>query len=229
MFPKSRRIALIGLGFVVGAVAVMVLAVPPWARRASAQFGGLGGRARLEDGRRFEISSWAATAKGAPRHGAYVIDAQTGQVFSIEGNGKPELLGSIAPGRPPIAEQREATTGGPGGLVGTWKLVSARYGGEDFQFPAGLSVVKHVTTAQFVTVIYNAEGKIQRAAGGTYERAGNVYKETPEYGTSENFDEIRGKVQTFDCKLDGNTWRHQGRLSNGLMIEEQFERVTGSK
>jgi hypothetical protein len=111
-------------------------------------------------------------------------------------------------------------------LVGTWKLVSARYGGEEFTFPEGVTVVKHVTPAQFMTVIYDKDGKVLRAAGGSCKFEGeDQYQETPEYGTSENFQEIKGKVQVFSCMVDGNNWRHEGKLSNGLLVEEVYVRV----
>ena len=59
-------------------------------------------------------------------------------------------------------------------LVGTWKLVSARYGGEEFTFPEGVTVVKHVTPAQFMTVIYDKDGKVLRAAGGAASSRGKI-------------------------------------------------------
>jgi len=110
-------------------------------------------------------------------------------------------------------------------LVGTWKLVSARYGGEEFKFEEGLTTVKHVTPTQFMWASYDKDGKVTRAAGGDYTLKGEVYEETPKYGISEDFDEIKGKAQTFKWKVEGNKWYHNGKLSNGLTIEEVWERV----
>jgi hypothetical protein len=52
-----------------------------------------------------------------------------------------------------------------------------------------------------------------------------VYEETPEYGLSADFEVIRGKPQSFRCKVDGSRWHHEGELSNGLTIDEVWERV----
>ncbi|HKQ76982.1 MAG TPA: hypothetical protein VJ810_25025 [Blastocatellia bacterium] len=49
-----------------------------------------------------------------------------------------------------------------------------------------------------------------------------------EYGggsIAEVFKDLKGKPQMFECKVEGNKWRHNGALSNGLTIEEVWERV----
>jgi hypothetical protein len=110
-------------------------------------------------------------------------------------------------------------------LVGTWKLTSAKYGGNEFKFPEGMTMLKHVTPTQFMWATYDPEGKVTRAAGGAYKVTGEVYEETPEYGISSDFDVIKGKAQTFKWKVDGNKWYHNGKLSNGLTIDEEWERI----
>lgn len=110
-------------------------------------------------------------------------------------------------------------------LVGTWKLVSAKYGGQEFKFPEGTTHIKHVTPTQFMWATYDENGRVMRAAGGRYTLADDVYEETPEYGISQDFDLIKGKVQSFKCRVEGNKWHHDGKLSNDLTIEEVWERV----
>jgi hypothetical protein len=110
-------------------------------------------------------------------------------------------------------------------LVGTWKMVSAKYGGEEFKFDPGLTTAKHVTPTQFMWASYDKDGKITRSAGGSYTMKGDAYEEMPEYGTGEDFDVIKGKSQAFKWKVEGNKWHHNGKLSNGLTIEEVWERV----
>jgi hypothetical protein len=110
-------------------------------------------------------------------------------------------------------------------LVGTWKLVSANYGGEEHKFAEGTTTVKHVTPSQFMWASYDKNGKVTRAAGGDYTLKGDVYEETPAYGLSSDFDVVKGKAQTFKWKVEGNKWHHNGKLSNGLTIEEVWERV----
>jgi hypothetical protein len=103
--------------------------------------------------------------------------------------------------------------------------VSAKYGGKAVTFPEGFTTVKHVTPSQFVWASYERDGKVVRAAGGSYTLKEGEYAETPEYGVGRDFDGIKGKVQTFEWKVEGNRWHHTGTLSNGLAIEEVWERV----
>jgi hypothetical protein len=110
-------------------------------------------------------------------------------------------------------------------IIGSWKLVSARYGGQDYQFPSGSTMIKHVTPSQFMWVTYDKDGKMTRAAGGNYSLKGDQYEEFPEYGFSDDFEIIKGKTHTFLCKIDKNTWHHDGKLSNGQTIEEIWERI----
>lgn len=36
---------------------------------------------------------------------------------------------------------------------------------------------------------------------------------------------MKSKAQTFTCKVEGNKWYDNGKLSNGLTIDEVWERV----
>ena len=110
-------------------------------------------------------------------------------------------------------------------LVGTWKLVSAKYAGKEFKFPEGTTMVKHVTPTQFMWATYDKDGKVTRAAGGPYTVKGDKYEETPEYGISDDFEAIKAKTHSFTWKVEGNKWYHNGKLSDGLTIEEVWERV----
>jgi len=110
-------------------------------------------------------------------------------------------------------------------LVGTWKLASAKYDGQEVQFEQGVTTLKHVTPSQFIWVSYDKEGKVTRAAGGDYIMKGETYEETPLYGLSSDFDTIKGKAQTFKWRVEGNKWYHTGKLSNGLTIDEIWQRV----
>jgi len=115
----------------------------------------------------------------------------------------------------------------PHKLVGTWKMVSAKYGGQEFTFPDGMTTLKHVTPAHFMWASYDKDGVVSRTAGGAYTIKGETYEETPAYGMSSDFDVIKGKAQTFTWKVEGNKWHHNGQLSSGLTIEEVWERVEG--
>jgi hypothetical protein len=132
------------------------------------------------------------------------------------------LAAAAAPGR-----AGEPKDGAPAGaaLVGTWKLVTAKYGGKEHKFPEGATTLKHVTPTQFMWVSYDKDGQAWRTAGGGYTVKETAYEETPEYGMSSDFRIIKGKAQTFTWKLDGDRWLHTGKLSNGLTIDEVWERV----
>ena len=128
------------------------------------------------------------------------------------------LAGSV-----PTASSAEAKSENK--LIGTWKLVSAKYGGEEHKFEEGTTTLKHVTPSQFMWASYDKDGNVTRAAGGDYTTKGDVYQETPAYGFSSDFEGIKGKPQTFTWKVEGNKWYHVGKLSSGLTIDEVWERV----
>jgi len=131
------------------------------------------------------------------------------------------LLG-VAPGRSAAEEPKPEAK-----LVGTWKLVSAKYGGKEVKAAEGVTQIKHVTPGQFVWFSYDKEGKIDtgRMLGGSYTVNGNKYEETPEYGAGPILPAFKGKKQSFEWKIEGNKWYHAGKLSGGLEIEEVWERV----
>src|SRR6266404_6230533 len=95
-------------------------------------------------------------------------------------------------------------------LVGTWKMVSAKYGGQEAQLPEGVTTLKHITPTQFMWASYDKDGQVTRAAGGDYTLKGEVYEETPQYGMSSDFDLIKGKVHKFKWKVEGKKWYHNG-------------------
>jgi hypothetical protein len=111
-------------------------------------------------------------------------------------------------------------------MVGTWKLVSAKYGGDDFDVAKLGRTLKHITPGNFMWVSYAPDtGEVTRSAGGTYTFEGEKYVETPRYGISEDFDAVKDKPNTFTIKIDGDTLHQNGELSTGLKLEEVWERV----
>jgi hypothetical protein len=112
-------------------------------------------------------------------------------------------------------------------LVGTWKLISAKYNGQENNLQ-GITMLKHVTPVQFMWAIYDKDGKVLSALGGSYTLKGDKYDETPEYGLADNqesLNDLKGKIQSFTWKIKGNKWYHDGKLSSGVSIEEVWERV----
>jgi hypothetical protein len=111
-------------------------------------------------------------------------------------------------------------------ILGTWKLVSAKYGDREVKVLDLGTTLKHITNTQFMWVSYDPETKlISRTSGGTWTTKGGQYVETAEYGLGNDFETIRGKEHTFTLRIEGDTWFHTGSLASGLKIEEKWDRV----
>ena len=137
------------------------------------------------------------------------------------------LAVSMAP-TPTSAEDSKAEAKSQGKLVGTWRLVSKKnQEGKEFVLPRGTRVIKLMTPTHFMTVTYNEGGEVSRASGGIYTLKGDTFEEVPEFAISSTYDleRLKGKLQLFRCKIDGNKWYHFGTLSNGGTIDEVWERV----
>src|SRR5437016_3107256 len=63
-------------------------------------------------------------------------------------------------------------------LVGTWRIVTAKYGGNQSELPRLRVTYKHVTPEGFMWLSHEKDtGKVFRAAGGTYTLHGDTYTE----------------------------------------------------
>jgi hypothetical protein len=109
-------------------------------------------------------------------------------------------------------------------VVGSWKLMSAKYDGKESTLPKGYTQLKHVTPTHFMWAVYGEDGKVTAALGGTYTLKGDEYVETPEYGMV-GFEQVKGKPQMFKWKVEGNKGYLTGKLSTGKTVEEVWERV----
>lgn len=116
-----------------------------------------------------------------------------------------------------------------GSIEGTWRMVSFRYGGKGAplqKVQAGRVMLKHITPGHFTWVDYAAKTKaVTRMAGGTFTLDGGAYQETVEYGSGEDITALLGKGQVFNDTITSQRWHHKGKLSIGLEIEEEWERV----
>ena|SRR5437868_4537453 len=121
----------------------------------------------------------------------------------------------------PIAGQDGATKT----LVGTWRLVSAKYGGQKSTLPNDATTLKYFTPTHYVWMSYTKNGKVARMAGGPYSFNGKTLEDTPQFGVGDAFDLVRAKHQTFECKVEGKTLYQSGKLSSGLSLEEVWELV----
>jgi hypothetical protein len=112
-------------------------------------------------------------------------------------------------------------------LIGTWELVSAKYG-NDTEFtdaPKDQTARKFITPTHFIWARYDPKTKtISNSMGGTYSLKGGDYIETPEFAF-QGMEAFTGKEQKFTLKIDGDKWFQSGVLSNGNKIEEIWRRV----
>jgi hypothetical protein len=110
--------------------------------------------------------------------------------------------------------------------VGTWRIVSATYGGQEFDVSRLGVTLKHITPTQFTWLSYDKEtGKISRAGGGKYTLEGTSCKESIQYGFGDDYEVIKDKEQSLQIKVDGDKLYSKGKLSNGREISEVWERV----
>ena len=126
------------------------------------------------------------------------------------------LTASLVAARRPASASQE-------GVVGTWRLVSAKANGKAVEIPAGTTVLKHVTPTDFVFVYYTQQGLITVAGGGRYTLKGNHYEETVEYGVGEGMAPYIGKTEAFTLRIDGGRWYHSGTEHDGTVVEEVWE------
>src|SRR5437016_2304675 len=109
-------------------------------------------------------------------------------------------------------------------LVGTWKLVSAKWGGVNIDVKPEVSTrLKHVTPTQFLWVEYGTDGQISWGLGGPYILDGDKYEETPEYGVGSLIKSFKGKLQKFTWKVEEDKWYHTGKTHNGSKVAEVWE------
>jgi len=124
-----------------------------------------------------------------------------------------------------VAQQQAAK--GSGTHLGTWQLVSTKYGdATDFSdFPKEQRRVKLITATHFTWVQYDAgTRKVESMAGGPYTLDGGSYTETIEF-VGTGMETYLGKKQTFTIKVDGDKLHQSGQLSDGLKIEEVWQRT----
>ena len=132
---------------------------------------------------------------------------------------------SFTSGRSSADEPKKTEAMTENKLLGTWKQVKAKFRGNEVKIPEGTTQLKHVTPTHFMFVDFDKDGKFIDAFGGPYTLKGEKYEETLEYGVGDVFKVLKGKPQSFTWKVEGNKWYHNGTLTNGLTIEEVWERV----
>ncbi len=114
-------------------------------------------------------------------------------------------------------------------LVGTWKLISGKYDGQDSDLATRMLCIKHVTPTHWMwAYIDPATKQVMMTAGGTYTIKDDTYVEVPLYAMGQGLEGLLEKPQKFTFKVEGDKWQHSGELSTGRKLEEVWEKQPGA-
>jgi len=111
-------------------------------------------------------------------------------------------------------------------ILGTWKLVSFKYGeGETKNADDGIVRLKLITQDHFAFIHYLGKNNIVlESAGGTYTVNGEDYTENIEFGafTMKCFFD---KKQLYKIKIENGRLYLSGVMSDNQKIEEVWEEI----
>ncbi len=110
-------------------------------------------------------------------------------------------------------------------LVGTWKLVSYKYG-KDTEFSDMTDMmdqIKLITDSHFTWASYDEE-EMMGAGGGTYTWEEGKYVEQIDFFHPKG-DGMAGSTQVFECELDGDRWIHRGYIKHYELDAETLDFV----
>jgi hypothetical protein len=123
------------------------------------------------------------------------------------------------------ADESQGKAGTANKLVGTWKLVSGKYGGQQSRLPEAGTTLKHMAPTHFTWVTYDKNGEVTRIGGGSYTFNGKLLESTLEYGMGSDIKSRKRQPHTYECKVEGKKLYQSGTLSTGLTLEEVWELV----
>jgi hypothetical protein len=156
-------------------------------------------------------------------------DNPPGKVVKAQFSPDGQLIGTTS--KDGTARVWDAQTGkpvpGPLPHLGTWQLVSLKYGDATkwSDAPSDQRRIKLITESHFTWVAYElASGKVQSMAGGTYTFSDGAYTESIEYA-GEGMTDYFGKKQSFTIRVEGDKLHQSGKLSDGTKVEEVWQRV----
>jgi hypothetical protein len=111
------------------------------------------------------------------------------------------------------------------GIVGTWKLVSFKYGNQETKsIPDSIQRIKLITPTHFTWVQYiSRDNLVKSTAGGTYVLDGENYIENIDFGLGMNY--YLGTQSAFKIRIEGDKMYLSGELSSNLKIEEVWSKI----
>jgi len=114
-----------------------------------------------------------------------------------------------------------------GSLLGTWELVSYKYGDqkEFSDYPENRRRIKMITDTHFLWFELDTSTKeIRIGAGGSYSLIGDTYTESQDF-SGEGMKTYAGTKHAFTVRVEGDKFTQSGALSSGLKIEEVWHRL----
>ena len=113
-------------------------------------------------------------------------------------------------------------------LIGTWKIVSTKFNGQDIDFTGKGTALKHITPTHMTAIHIGPDNEeVYGVSCGRWSLQGDQYSETPEFGRGGSFLAVKGLKNTFTCKIVGDRWYSTGKLKtqeSSLTIEQVWER-----
>ena len=126
-----------------------------------------------------------------------------------------------------LSAQQEPKTSS-GSHLGTWQLTSYKYGTNQPSFsepPSSQCRIKLITETHFTWVQFDpANKKVKGLAGGAYSLNGKTYTESIDWADS-GMESYLGSKHGFTIRVEGDKLSLSGSLSDGLKIEEVWQRV----
>lgn len=114
-----------------------------------------------------------------------------------------------------------------GSLVGTWEMVSFKYGNmkEFSDAPKNRRRIKMITDTHslWFDIDTNTQ-EIKIGSGGPYSLIGDTYTEFHEF-SGESMKAYEGNKHVYTVQVEGDKLTQSGSLSSGLKIEEVWRRV----
>lgn len=112
-------------------------------------------------------------------------------------------------------------------ILGTWKLVSYKYGERDIQFAndSVIQRIKLITPTTFTWVHFTTKDHfVREVAGGTYVFDGDNYVERIDFG-GVSMTSYLNKEQSYKVKIQDDTMYLFGVMTDNERIEEIWKKV----
>ena len=180
-----------------------------------------------------EHAARAHDAKQAVVEARALVAVLEAQLRSSESNLKQakELLARLEGNgdqSPKAALSKDATQRGDESRLveGVWRIagINGNAGGKFRQAP--YDEYKIMTAGHYLWLSFDPKtGKVIRSGGGTYSVKDGKYTAKVECSNSADLRAVTGQEYSGSCKVEGKKWYHFGRMPNGAVFDEVWERA----